>query len=295
MKLPKLLSFSGRKQSGKTLLAKICTKYDYKLINFADSLKNVVCNSLEISRDFLEENKDKQNIYNLTNKIKYISNEIDINEQIVSKILSKPFYSIREILQIIGTDLIRHHNKFWHINKIKEQILNNPKQRYCISDTRFLNEKNTIEELGGECWFIIRPVFSNISNHNSETELKWTDFGKNIIINNTSENILIYEWENYLKNSNYNYSLYYSLYDYSLCNQTTKNIFVMELIFSNAQIITIDNNTTINLIIIDKNIYEIFKEVFNGKYLIQHENETYYFNCNNPFIIENMKLKYKQV
>ena len=83
-KLPKILSFSGRKHSGKTELAKICIKYNYELINFADGLKELICNSLDISKEYLEEYKDiivENNFkYDLSRKIKYISNEINIEE-----------------------------------------------------------------------------------------------------------------------------------------------------------------------------------------------------------------------
>ena len=58
----------------------------------------------------------------------------------------------------------------WHINKIKEMI--NPDKKYVIEDVRFPNEKEMIEELGGENWFVVRPQLSNISHHISEESLK---------------------------------------------------------------------------------------------------------------------------
>ena len=201
--LPKILSFSGRKRSGKTELAKVCIKYNYELINFADSLKELICNSLEITREYLEEYKDtiveNKYRYNLSKKIKYIANETNISEELVSNFLSIPFNSIRQILQTIGTDIIKRNNSSWHINKIKEKILNNPDKYYCIGDTRFTDEKKMIEELNGECWFIIRPNMFEISNHSSEINLKWADFGDNIIFNNINKEMLIQKWSNYLE------------------------------------------------------------------------------------------------
>lgn len=202
--LPKIISFSGRKHSGKTELAKICMKYDYELINFADSLKELICDSLEITREYLEEYKDTiVSSYDLSEKITFISDRINIEKSIVSRYLSEPFNSIRKILQIIGTDLIRNYNNLWHINQIKQKILDNPTKYYCIGDCRFLNEKKMVEDLNGECWFIIRPYIFEISNHYSEIDLKWADFGDNIIINNVNKELLTQKWQNYLESLKY--------------------------------------------------------------------------------------------
>lgn len=350
-KLPKIISFSGRKLSGKTELAKICIKYNYELINFADALKELICNSLDISKEYLEEYKDiiveKNFKYNLSKKIKYISNEINIEEKIVSEFISEPFDSIRKILQIIGTNLIRNYNHLWHINKIKEKILNNPDKYYCIGDTRFVDEKKMIEDFNGECWFIIRPNMFEISNHYSEISLKWTDFGNNIIINNISKELLTQKWQNYLeslKNDNLcrkilnisskkelRHILINLLKDYSpleiskqlncsrdkivwWCNNliiqinkekynydintfleaTKESSYVIGLLTADGCIKQHDFNCSLNLDNTDKYIVEMYKKVLKSDRpicLIKSKNkQRYSFDCNNPFIIENIKL-----
>ena len=52
---------------------------------------------------------------------------------------------------------------------------------------RFPNEVKMINELGGDCWFIVRPKMDNVSNHESETALKWQDFDK--IINSRDRSL----------------------------------------------------------------------------------------------------------
>lgn len=342
-KLPKIFSFSGRKHSGKTELAKVCIKYNYEFINFADSLKELICNALEISREYLEENKDliiKGN-FDLSKKIKYISNEINIEEKIVSEFLSEPFDSIREILQIVGTNLIRNYNELWHINKIKEKILNNPDKYYCIGDTRFINEKKMVEDLNGECWFIIRPNMCDISNHNSEINLKWNNFGNNIIINNVNKELLIQKWQNYLE------SLKYDELSNLVFNTSSKkelrNLLInllkdcspseisMNLDCNEADIIwwcnnlmiqinrekyKYDNNTfleateessycyglltttgynsNLKLNTTNKYIVEMLKKTLKSNRPIEkkfiNRKQIYSFECDNPFIIENLKL-----
>jgi hypothetical protein len=359
-KLPKIFSFSGRKHSGKTELAKVCIKYNYELINFADSLKELICNSLDITREYLEEYKDiiVENKYDLSKKIKYISNEINIEEGIVSEFLSKPFDSIRKILQIIGTNLIRNYNHLWHINKIKDKILNNPDKYFCIGDTRFIDEKQMVEELNGECWFIIRPNMFDISNHYSEINLKWNDFGDDIIINNINKETLIEKWQNYLESLKFdklsrkvlNTSskkelrtiLINLLKDSSptsthlncskdkivrWCNNlmiqinggeirdegavkekykydintfleaTTESSYVMGLLTADGCVKQNNNyNCSLNLDNTDKYIVEMYKKVLKSdrpiciRTKLIDKKQVYSFECDNPFIIENIKL-----
>ena len=200
MLFPKIISFSGKKHSGKTELCKINEQYSYININFADELKNLVCNCLNITRDELEIKKDVSNdvIYNLNQKIEYISQETLINKNVIQNLITnKQFISIREILQFIGTDIIRQHNPLWHIDKIKQKIVNNQDKYYCIGDTRFINEKQLIEDLHGECWYIIRDTLKENDAHISENELSQKDF-ENIIDNNNSKDDFITQWKNYM-------------------------------------------------------------------------------------------------
>jgi hypothetical protein len=199
----RIISFSGRKHSGKTLLAEQCQKHGYILINFADSLKNVTCAILDISLDNLNRIKDHKQPFTLTNtQIINLASLIELSYDNILNVFPKGYYlkSIREFLQRVGTDLIRKFNPNWHINKIRYIITKNPDKNYCIGDTRFPQEKELIEELNGECWFIFRPEYTaDISNHISETSLNWSYFDKNyIIVNNETRENLIATWNHYL-------------------------------------------------------------------------------------------------
>lgn len=199
--LPRIISFCGRKQSGKTTLSNVCVeKFGYTLINFADGLKYLICELFDITYEYLNDNKEVIKDYNVNeNHIKLLSKRLDISIDKISELIPKKFNSIRHILQFIGTDLIRKYNSNWHIDNIKKQI--QPNKRYCFGDTRFLNEKEMIENNGGECWFIIRPNNFNISNHSSEIDILWNHFPKShIIINNITKKRLEHKWYLYLKN-----------------------------------------------------------------------------------------------
>jgi hypothetical protein len=130
----------------------------------------------------------------------WVSNQICADKNEVNNLLLCKNLTIRQLLQIIGTDLIRVYNPQWHIqnlrtkmNNIKENSSNVNNIKFCIPDLRFLNEKQFIENLNGTCYVIIRPYATNvtISNHVSETQLNWSYFGNNIIINDGDKTQLL--------------------------------------------------------------------------------------------------------
>ena len=198
----KIIALGGRARSGKTELARICEKYGYEKLYFALPLKQLCADILDISIEEL--NKIKNN---------HIKIEITINEDIC-KILSqetniplettmtlckgKYLHTVRDMLQFIGTDYIRNCNENWHVDRIKQLIDEN--KNYVFDDVRFQNEKQMIEELGGDVWFITRTTLDNISNHESETSISWKQCWNRIIINNSTLPNLLFRWEIFISN-----------------------------------------------------------------------------------------------
>jgi hypothetical protein len=296
----KIISFSGRKGSGKSLLTSFLQKeYNYTIINFADELKNLICNILNITLEDLELNKDKMNI-NLQNYIKnnlnnicdYIHSEIEIDKQIIKNILeSVQVTSIRILLQYIGTDIIRTYNPDWHINKIKARM--NVDNYYCFGDTRFKNEKLFLESISASCWFIIRPDNLNISNHISETQLRWKDFDNQILINNTDKNKFITLFKNALYNINYNPFLF-DEYNINCFYDTPKEL--IYYLFTKYTTIYKDDNNNLSFIIKSNNQEHIkLLKYFLKTNRIDFKNEQNEQNeiiLKNPFIIENLKMMF---
>ena len=70
---------------------------------------------------------------------------------------------------------------------------------YVIDDVRFKNEKKMIEELGGKCWFVLRPTLHNISDHASENSIRWQDCWNNVIVNDIPLIEIKSKWEGLLK------------------------------------------------------------------------------------------------
>ena len=198
----RILSFSGRKHSGKTMLCDISRVYGYETMYFADGLKNLICEMMGIERDVLEVSKDSPQEIDLSSQTTFLAERLELDKISTIELLrlESPFASIREVMQYIGTDLIRKYCPNWHISQLEKQIKNHIGDKICVGDCRFENEKEFIEQLGGETWIIVRPNYlEDISNHSSETSLQWNMFGERVIINNKDTETLKTKWTEYLE------------------------------------------------------------------------------------------------
>jgi hypothetical protein len=197
-----VLGLAGRMRSGKTELAKVCENYGYEKLYFALPLKRLCAELLDISIDELNRLKaDREEIGVMIGEdlCRIISEETEIPLDIVKRTCEGVVIKdVRHMLQFIGTDLIRKYNTNWHVDRIREMIDKN--KNYVIDDVRFPNEKALIEELGGDCWFVIRTTLDNISNHESETSITWNDCWNKVIINDTTLPNLLFKWETFIGN-----------------------------------------------------------------------------------------------
>ena len=195
-----IIGFGGRLASGKTELATICEQYGYKKLYFALPLKQLCATLLDISieeMNVLKRNNTPIDITVTQDWVEIISEETNIPFEIVNeKIGGKFIQTVRELLQYVGTDIIREYCPNWHVERIQQMI--RPNEKYVIDDVRFPNEKKMIENMKGVCWYVIRPLMTNVSNHISETALEWKDF-EDVIVNNQSLKYLKYHWELFME------------------------------------------------------------------------------------------------
>lgn len=195
----KIIAFAGRKRSGKGMLAKGMREHspNVVIIAVADSLKFLCCKLLNRTYDELNQMKDDGTTFEAKVDdywVSTIKHEVKISDNIIrNEIGGRVFTNVREVLQIIGTDLIRKYSPDWHIDKTIERIKSYGDDKIVVvEDVRFPNEKRRIEEIGGDVYFIIRPNYWDVSNHPSEKALKYTDFNDNrIIINEYSKEQMI--------------------------------------------------------------------------------------------------------
>ena len=187
----KIIGFAGRKRSGKTTLAKYLKNEENAIIiTIADFLKYLCCELMNMSYEELNEKKDNGYVFDIVPDNRWF-NIIDKHTHIGIDNIKKELQdihilSIRQLLQIIGTDVIRKYNENWHVEKMVEEIQSYSGDKLIvIDDVRFPNEREAILRLSGEVFFIVRPNSLTISNHSSETALKWHNFSfDKIIINN---------------------------------------------------------------------------------------------------------------
>jgi len=195
-----IISFAGRCRSGKTELAKVCMEHGYQKLYFALPLKQLCADLMGNSIDELNTLKNNNtNIeFNLhIDRCMKLATDSGIPFNFIWEICEgKTIHTVRELLQFVGTDIIRKYNTDWHVNKIREMI--NPDLNYVIDDVRFPNEKKMIEELGGDCWFITRTTLDNISNHPSETSITLNDCWNRIIVNDNTLHYLLFKWDTFV-------------------------------------------------------------------------------------------------
>lgn len=186
-----IIGFAGRKRSGKGVLANLLKdEFNAKILTVADYLKYLCCDLLNVGYDNLNLMKDDGTTFSKYPdsrwyKIINIKTGISVNN-IQSTIGGLEITSVRQMLQIIGTDLIRRYVPDWHVMRLMEDIDSYPSDKLiAIDDVRFPNEAQAIRNAGGKVFYIIRPDNIDISNHISETSLRWQDFDvENVLINN---------------------------------------------------------------------------------------------------------------
>lgn len=195
----RIIAFAGRKRSGKGMLAQ-GIKNNFKnvvILSFADNLKLLCAELLNTSSDKL--NKMKDNGTTFSEKVddrwvSIISETTGINDEIIRDELGGyTFKTVREMLQVLGTNLIRRHVINWHVNKMIERINEIGEDKIIvIDDVRFNNEKDALEKIGADVFIVIRPNCFDVFNHPSETELSYDKFAYDkVIINDLPKDEMI--------------------------------------------------------------------------------------------------------
>jgi len=194
-----IISISGRKLSGKTTLANEAIKKGFIKISFADKLKRITselikCPVEDLSDPIKKEEKFKTPLHWLDLKDKL---EKILNLSLTNGIKNELLESKRDVLQFVGTEVLRRVDSEYHVNSLREQI--EPNKNYVTDDCRFLNEFQLLSSLGAVSILVIRPSHMVYSNHESETALNRKYF-KKIIKNNQSKEKFVEMFNRFLDN-----------------------------------------------------------------------------------------------
>jgi hypothetical protein len=141
----KIIGLTGWIGAGKDTVADYLTqKYGYQRASWAGTLKDAVSNIFGWDREMLEGITSEQRA------------QREVIDAWWAERLNIPELSPRWVLQQWGTEVGRKsfHNDIWIASL--ENKLRNSQHNIVISDCRFPNEINSIKNLGGEVWWVMR-------------------------------------------------------------------------------------------------------------------------------------------
>lgn len=162
-----LIGLIGKKQVGKDTVADFLVKHhDYVKYAFAQPLKKACQILFLLSEEQLQNGAEKE------------------------KIITEWQMSPRQILQFVGTDLIRTHfrDDFW-IHHFRQWYKTTTSKNVVVSDVRFQNEADAILALGGKLIKIERHNFCNDPHLSEQQEI----FGYDYTIKNNESYAVLYD------------------------------------------------------------------------------------------------------
>jgi hypothetical protein len=163
----------------------------WKIVKFADKLKDIVCILIGCTREQLEDETFK-------------NTELEEEWNSVFN-YKKNFYTPRKLLQIIGTDLLRNqlHPQVWvnatmaeydkhldYLQNTKDSVVS-ALPNWIITDCRFPNECEAIKKRDGILIRVNRPSTESDDKHPSEVALDdYKDFDYIIQNDNSIEDLI---------------------------------------------------------------------------------------------------------
>lgn len=197
--MKKLIGFSGRKCSGKSMFANLLKEnHGAEVISLANPIKELCARLLGITVERLNELKNEgdalqsaivayqpKQVWMDTIAAEVPGIPLEAVSEWVDSVMGNENYTARMMLQTIGTELIRKHDEDWHIRRMLESVRKSAADTVVVDDIRFPNEKEAFEKIGGKVFFVLRPDLTiPVSNHSSENSIHWYDFNPQMIILN---------------------------------------------------------------------------------------------------------------
>ena len=184
-----IIAICGKKGSGKDTIGNyLCEKFNFIKLNFADPLKEAC-----------------RNIFDLTDEQLYGDKKETIDEYWNT--------TPREIMQFVGTDLLRFHmkdkfpeikNNIW-VMLMEKKIINilrkNPNQHIVIADLRFINEYNLINKFGGIVFKVTKNNLYDIVGLTHQSEIEMNEIKYKYLIENNLSIDSLYETTNKIMES----------------------------------------------------------------------------------------------
>lgn len=307
-----IYGFAGRAKSGKTTLSNILRdERDAKVLTIASYLKNLTCELLGLDYETMMEYKNSGEKINAVPDERWsevIAEKTGLDKAVIAEELTKypVIATVRDALQIIGTDIIRKYYPDWHIDSLIKELRALPEDAVvAIDDVRFPNELKKIEDEGGEVYFIMRPsIIYESSNHISETALTWRDvkdFG-HIILNNPQTTIdelkksILWKFDGGIKGETARYcfadDFLYDIDEADNVANTDDDLKETISLYVNrpSTRTATEKNGWITFRLFDKSDYKFiwrFTKLIDGTPFVFFCSDTY--TIDNPFVVEELK------
>ncbi len=207
----KIIALAGRKGSGKSEISKVLLQEGFEKISFADWMKIKLSDFFKIDSDYFYNSKYKElplsslNLENIIWDEKLAKQFSSFIKEDFNTSKYREITSLRDLMQFVGTDLLRAKDDLFHVKKTFASLDQNKK--YVCDDLRFTNELQYLQSIGSSFkpFYVLRPFnWSNISNHSSEIDLKWNKFSQLIFnVQDSAKDFVAETIDNVLNNTCY--------------------------------------------------------------------------------------------
>ena len=169
-----IIAICGHKFSGKSTVAGLLhNATGYRVVSFADKLKDITCILSGCTREQLEDYDFKENVL--------------VPDYLQPYCLNAKMPTFRAFLQHFGSEVMRGAND----NIWIDCTLSNCGKDCIISDCRFSNEANAVKARGGIVIKIERPDVKTSDSHQSETQIDEIGADYTIVNDTTLENLVL--------------------------------------------------------------------------------------------------------
>jgi hypothetical protein len=170
-----IVALSGRKQSGKSLVSNVLIERGYVRHSFATFLKTTLVEILCLPNASFYDEKQKEAAFK--DEILWDSKKTAmlsvLSEESIPHYGDKVLHSIREVMEYVGTDILRRFDRDFHVKKTAKALATYDGD-VVIDDMRFPNEVSALKAVGALEFFVMRPFHTEYSNNHVESSVNWT-------------------------------------------------------------------------------------------------------------------------
>ena len=201
-----IVGISGKINSGKSTFSKRLVELGFHKFSFADWMKQYCAGVYDVPIEWMydQDKKEENHAY----PIWHLRKDLSVFERmgyparacnlLIYKLETRAntlyFYSLREMLQLVGTEYFRALDPDFHVKRTVERL--DFDKDYVCDDLRFPNEVEALKKVGATLYRVNRPSHSDTGTHLSETALDdYTGWDHIVTNDSTLENYnLAVDW-----------------------------------------------------------------------------------------------------